>query len=684
MTKKISSAPSYRETDLEITDSGLLLQLLGPNDCNIKLIKKAFKIKIWLRGNLIKMSGPGEGIEAAEMVIAALTQLVESGKDIDTFDVENCITKSDNISPEVRYSKKAGVVKTSKKTITAKGPNQLEYIQNIEDTDVTFGIGPAGCHRKGQLIIMYDGTLKAVEDVKVGDQLMGPDSTPRNVLELHTGHEEMVEIIPVKGEPWVVNKGHILTVKKTYQASRTRYRSVSEIKDVPVRDWQNWSKAQKACHKLLRVAVNFNSDQDPLPIDPYFLGLLLGDGHIGHSTPIMSTTDPEILKEIENQAALLGMRVSKRLYVVGACPSYGICNKTRKGSLKNTISEKLEKLELLGLIGEDKFIPHIYKISSREDRLALLAGLLDTDGSLNNTCFDFVNKSKKLVDDVAFIARSLGFACYPKPCRKKCQTGAEGTYYRLMISGHTDEIPVRIDYKKANSRKQIKNVLHTGFKTKDLPPEDYYGFVLDGDHRYLLEDFTVTHNTGKTYISMACAIQAVLSGKFRKIVLCRPAVEAGEKLGFLPGDLAEKVNPYLRPLYDALGDMVEADKAADMIKNGVIEVAPLAFLRGRSLNHSFILLDEAQNTTVEQMKMFLTRMGNGSKMVITGDSTQVDLELPEYKRNGLDDAVYLLEGVTGVAVTRFTSSDVVRHPLVQRIVCAYDARDERRKKDQRN
>lgn len=334
MTKKISSAPSYRETDLEITDSGLLLQLLGPNDCNIKLIKKAFKIKIWLRGNLIKMSGPGEGIEAAEMVIAALTQLVESGKDIDTFDVENCISKLDSISPEVRYSKKAGVIKTSKKTITAKGPNQLEYIQNIEDTDVTFGTGVAGC--------------------------------------------------------------------------------------------------------------------------------------------------------------------------------------------------------------------------------------------------------------------------------------------------------------------------------------------------------------GKTYLAMAMAIQAVLSGKFRKIVLCRPAVEAGEKLGFLPGDLAEKVNPYLRPLYDALGDMVEADKAADMIKNGVIEVAPLAFLRGRSLNHSFILLDEAQNTTVEQMKMFLTRMGTGSKMVITGDSTQVDLELPDYKRNGLDDAVYLLEGVTGVAVTRFTSSDVVRHPLVQRIVCAYDARDERRKKDQRN
>jgi phosphate starvation-inducible PhoH-like protein len=130
-------------------------------------------------------------------------------------------------------------------------------------------------------------------------------------------------------------------------------------------------------------------------------------------------------------------------------------------------------------------------------------------------------------------------------------------------------------------------------------------------------------------------------------------------------------------LYDALGDMVDSEKATELVKTGAIEVAPLAFLRGRSLNHSFILLDEAQNTTIEQMKMFLTRMGNGSKMVITGDSSQVDLELPEFKRNGLDDAIYLLEGVRGVSFTFFDSTDVVRHPLVQRIVCAYEEREER-------
>ena len=176
--------------------------------------------------------------------------------------------------------------------------------------------------------------------------------------------------------------------------------------------------------------------------------------------------------------------------------------------------------------------------------------------------------------------------------------------------------------------------------------------------------------TGKTYLAMAVAVSLLLKEKVRRIVLCRPAVEAGEKLGFLPGDLAEKVNPYLRPLYDALYDMVDEERAARMVERGVIEVAPLAFMRGRTLNDAFIILDEAQNATEEQMKMFLTRLGFGSRAVVTGDVTQVDL--PRGARSGLVDARQILAGVRGVAFAEFTSADVVRHPLVQRIVDAYD------------
>ena len=176
--------------------------------------------------------------------------------------------------------------------------------------------------------------------------------------------------------------------------------------------------------------------------------------------------------------------------------------------------------------------------------------------------------------------------------------------------------------------------------------------------------------TGKTYLAVASAIDALESEQVRRIVLVRPAVEAGERLGFLPGDLSQKVDPYLRPMYDALYDMIGAERVTRLIERNVIEIAPLAFMRGRSLNESFVILDEAQNTSVEQMKMFLTRIGFGSHAVVTGDITQIDL--PSGQRSGLKNATEVLKNVRGVAFTYFTPKDVVRHQLVQRIVSAYE------------
>jgi phosphate starvation-inducible PhoH-like protein len=188
--------------------------------------------------------------------------------------------------------------------------------------------------------------------------------------------------------------------------------------------------------------------------------------------------------------------------------------------------------------------------------------------------------------------------------------------------------------------------------------------------------------TGKTYLAMAMAVAHLVERKVKRIVLTRPAVEAGERLGFLPGDIAEKVNPYLRPLHDALFDMVDYEKASAFIERGTVEVAPLAFMRGRTLNDAFIILDEAQNTTTEQMKMFLTRLGYGSKAVITGDVTQVDL--PSGRPSGLLEVQKVLKGVEGIEFVHFSEVDVVRHPLVQEVVRAYEAFEtERRAKTER-
>jgi phosphate starvation-inducible PhoH-like protein len=177
--------------------------------------------------------------------------------------------------------------------------------------------------------------------------------------------------------------------------------------------------------------------------------------------------------------------------------------------------------------------------------------------------------------------------------------------------------------------------------------------------------------TGKTYLAVAMAASALLAKKVSRIVLVRPAVEAGERLGFLPGTLQEKVDPYLRPLYDALYDLLEPERVDKMLERNVIEIAPLAFMRGRTLNDAFIIMDEAQNTTSEQMKMFLTRLGNNAKAVITGDITQIDL--PNPKKSGLIEAMNILEGVDGIRFVHFESGDVVRHHLVQRIIVAYDS-----------
>ena len=253
--------------------------------------------------------------------------------------------------------------------------------------------------------------------------------------------------------------------------------------------------------------------------------------------------------------------------------------------------------------------------------------------------------------------------------------------YELMAGGfpvfaedveHAHRIMSR-DYKAKLKKIFLDKVLITSGKRtvapKTVAQKEYIEAVRRNDMVFGIGPA----GTGKTYLAMAMAVAALTSGEKRRIVLCRPAVEAGEKLGFLPGDLYEKVNPYLRPLYDALHDLMDFDQADGMVSRGVIEVAPLAFMRGRTLNDSFVILDEAQNTTTEQMKMFLTRLGYSSKAVVTGDVTQIDL--PSGKRSGLVQAEMILQGIKGISFVHFSQKDVIRHRLVQEIISAYERAD---------
>jgi hypothetical protein len=405
------------------------------------------------------------------------------------------------------------------------------------DMEIIIWCGPTNCHRKGQGILMFDGSIKKVEDIIVGDQLMGPDSTPRNVLSLSRGIDDMVEIIPNKGKNWVVNKNHVLTLQKTCTIKKIKgkqyYSKTNELLDIEIQKYLDLSKSKKHLLKLVRTSIEFSKKN--LPISPYYLGLLLGDGGLSNGSSNITTMDIKIVEEINNLAKDFNLKVVQRKQQKNnKSITYAISDiENNVGGKRNSLNNVLRKLNIYGKTSGDKFIPFDYKTSSREDRLELLAGLMDTYGSLDllKTSFDYITKSKQLADDIAYIVRSVGLAAYPKKCKKSIKSiGFEGEYYRLSISGDTSIIPTRLERKKAEKRKRNYNVLHTGFKTKNLPKEIFYGFEIDGDHRYLLDDFTITHNSGKTF-------QAVQDLKQPGVVGCFNA-----PLRLLASEVYDKLN----------------------------------------------------------------------------------------------------------------------------------------------
>jgi hypothetical protein len=396
--------------------------------------------------------------------------------------------------------------------------HQLESIQWLykQEGNVILA-APTGCHAPGQGILMYDGSVQAVERLSVGSQLMGPDSQPRTILELTSGYDEMYEIIPTKGTPFIVNAHHILTLQRTRlrskHTSNHRRRMETPTIDVMLSDWVTWSKYQKHIYKLFRVPVEFEY-RPLLPVNPYFLGVILGDGNVTRGSVTITTQDPEIVDEIYRQSKLWSVLVHAHEGSSGAAMNYSLRNGYR-GGIKNPLMAKIEQLGLRGHNSSNKFIPQKYKCAGRESRLEILAGLLDTDGSLGSNCFDYISKSPQLADDVVFVARSLGFSAYVNPCSKRDQHGRGGVYYRVSISGDVAQIPCRLPRKKSAERKQIKSVLRTGFSVRSLGIGPYYGFTLDGDGRYLLDDFTVTHNSGKTSFAKA------LSREFKTVALVK-------------------------------------------------------------------------------------------------------------------------------------------------------------------
>ncbi len=382
---------------------------------------------------------------------------------------------------------------------------------------------PTGCHAYGQGILLFSGSPKPVQDISVGDLLMGPDSNPRTVLSVIRGNGRMYKITPVKGDSFIVNEDHVLTLCRTrivkYNGKKKRSDAKNHIDgnliDVTVKEWLEWPKWRKHIHKLIRTGVDFPAG-NPLRLDPYLLGVILGDGSIGKGLSVTVTNvDSEIVSDIKKKTNEIGLDFKKVNQASQERADMWILSAGR--GRPNQLLRLLEDYGLRGTNFGSKFIPKDYLVSSRENRLQLLAGLLDTDGSLSHNGFDFISKSQNLSNGLAFVARSLGMAAYVSQCEKRCQTGGGGTYWRVSISGNTHEIPCRLSRKRAPKRLQKKSVTRTGFTVQYIGTGDYFGFTLSEDGRYLLDDFTITHNSGKT--NVACDLVGRAKAKFKRVLV---------------------------------------------------------------------------------------------------------------------------------------------------------------------
>lgn len=362
-----------------------------------------------------------------------------------------------------------------------------------DSTLLQLATGAGKCLGKGTPVMLFDGRIKPVEMIVAGDLLMGPDSKPRTVLSTCSGTEALYKIVPTKGDPYIVNESHVLSVKKTKRYNNPMYpsqRGHGQIENISVHDWLLKTHNFRHLHKGWRAAVDWPINPEPVRLDSYFLGLWLGDG--SSRTPSITTGDPEIISYLKSYAKKLGMDIRQEPNSENSVNVHLISPNGGRGPGTNVIMTSLIAYRLV----KNKHIPHRYKTGSRDERFDILAGILDTDGHWSGKGFELTLKSERLIDDVIFIARSLGFASYKKACKKTCwNNGIVGDYWRCHINGPVEQIPTRIERKKAPPRAQKKNPLMVGIKAEPIGNGQYFGFEIDGDGLFLLGDFTVTHNT---------------------------------------------------------------------------------------------------------------------------------------------------------------------------------------------
>ena len=504
-------------------------------------------------------------------------------------------------------------------------PYQEEARKSIENEweegrRKTLLVLPTGCHAKGEHVLLSNGQKEKVENIVKGDELLGADGRPRTVLATHKGIDDLYKVTPVKGEPFIVNSAHKLSLVQTNQTSNPKYKSEmtgGSIVDATVGEWFGWSKWKKHIHKLYRSGAieKFpHNDGSSLTIDPYFLGVLLGDGDITHGVNI-TTMDCEVKDAIQDQANKYGYTIRRE--PSGKAETFFL-RSGEKGCKGGRLTRQLKMLGLFGSNASKKHVPAEYRTAPLKQRLEVIAGLIDTDGSLHSCSgYDFVSKSKDLSEDIAFMCRSAGLAAYVSKSTKSSQNGYTGTYWRVSISGDCSVIPCRVEHKKARERKQVKNVLRTGFSVEHVGKGEYFGFTVDGDNRYLLHDFTVTHNCGKTIVFSMVA---------------KDQVDKGERVLILAhrGELLEQAADKLKAA-TGLGASVEKAEQTSLDGWYRVTVGSVQTLmrekRLKQFSHDYydtIIVDEAHHSLAGSYQTVLDYFGKAKVLGVTATADRGD------------------------------------------------------------
>lgn len=494
-------------------------------------------------------------------------------------------------------------------------PYQEEAVEAIEKewgsgNKRTLLVMATGCHEPGQGILMADGKVKKATNIQAGDKLMGDDGTARTVLVMHRGIAPLYKITPIKGKAFVVTKDHVLTLVHTVTGATT---------EITVSDYMSASNNFKHLYKLYRSGLihEFAGVQDrDLPVHPYLLGILIGDGHLVNGTSV-TTMDQEIVDTLYHFSKQYNYSIREEHCVqTGKAKTYHF----RCGYSKENLHKRLRKLGLYGTKSTCKFIPEEYKTAPSEQRTQLLAGILDTDGHLSGNCvYDYISASSRLANDVAFVARSLGFSANITECVKSNQEGYESNYWRVCISGDATILPMKVAHKLSSERLQKKNVLRTGIESVQfMGIGDYVGFTVDGNNRYLMDDFTVTHNCGKTIVFAETTRRRVQKGEKVLILAHRGELleQAADKLKMTTG-LDSGLEKAQSTAVDSELPVVVGSVQTMQRDNRLEQYAPDAF--------GTIIVDEAHHAVTDGYQKVLGHFPDAKVLGTTATSDRTDM-----------------------------------------------------------